>query len=67
MRTLITRILAATLAIILLGGAVLIIASEVNPKHFVFDHSVRAAMAAVMLAGYFVYIALKPGRKQETG
>ncbi len=61
-RTRLFRVLAIILATVLFLASALIIVFEVIPNRFVFDHSFKAAIATLMLSGYFAFVYFRSRR-----
>ena len=57
------------LAIVIFSFAIfaLTMVFEIYPKGFVFDHSMRFAIAVLLVAAYFLYTFFKTGKKPASG
>lgn len=59
----IIRFFCLVIAAFSLAMFALTIVFEIYPKGFVFDHSMRFAIALLMVTAYFIYAFIKAGRK----
>ena len=60
------RFFCLAISAFLLAGVVIVVAFEIYPKGFVFDHSARLAIAGLLVAAYFIYAFVKAGRKSAS-
>ena len=60
------RFFCLAIATFFLVGVGIVVAFEVRPKGFVFDHSMRLAIAGVLAAAYFIYAFFKTGKRPSS-
>ena len=60
------RFFCLAIAIFSFAIFALTVVFEIYPKGFVFDHSMRFAIAVLLVAAYFIHAFIKAGRKSAS-